>query len=99
MRPNKPGHYWWEDHKECLHVAEFDDDLETYDCLEFVKPEKFEESPYFKRWLGQAHPPKKVQRYELTYSGLECSDEYDGVNDGDWVEYKDVKEYLLEDEE
>jgi hypothetical protein len=62
-RPDKPGLYWWEDHKGCFHVAEFDDDMETIDTiscdwLEYVNPEEFEESHCFVRWLCQAHPPK-----------------------------------------
>ena len=55
---------------------------------------EFEQGEFFGGWLGQAHPPKEVQRYSqcLDKHGDESvvKDDHGGI-----VYYEDVKEYLL----
>lgn len=106
MRPDKPGHWWYKrataflDPMDCVKIISLAGGvLYVLDYDEQMTIRQFEERKHirFKRWLGQAYPPKRVQRYELTYSGLELSDEYDDTVD--WVRYDDVKEYLLKEDE
>jgi len=97
-RPDKPGHWWYgtNNGEAVIQYVNFNSEQKLLCYPQLCTLSAIEKTPWFFRWLGPACPPKKVQRYELTYSGLECSDKYDDINDGDWVKYKDVKEYLLD---
>jgi gentisate 1,2-dioxygenase len=98
-RPYKPGCYWWEDDCGRYHVAEFDEEMETLDSCDtgFVSPEKFEESPCFKQWLVQAHPPKRVDRYSVGMLPMDL--QIKPHEHGPLVLYDDVKEFLLKDDD
>lgn len=99
MRPNKPGCWWWEDDCGCKHVAEFDSDMETLgyssDGWHWQSLEDFEADILFGRWLGPAHPPRKVLRYSIGNSIAQL----EPYAKGEYVEYSDVKEYLLNEVE
>lgn len=92
MRPDKSGYWWWEDSKGNHNIDAFDDDLETMNCDEtgYIGPKEFEELPEFKRWLGQAHPPKKVDVHSVG------SVDHNLIRTS-WrmIKEDDVKEYLL----
>ena len=104
MRPDKPGCWWWEDDDGMPHVAEFDKFMETYEDHCSMTPEEFEDEIPFKQWLGPAHPPKKVKRYNLEQeygSGGPTNDHYMAEghrrSPGDWVRYEDIEEFLTEE--
>jgi hypothetical protein len=99
MRPDKPGLYWWEDDCGRYHVAEFDEEMETLDSCDtgFVSPEKFENSACFIRWVGTAHPPKKVDRYQAGMFPMDLP--IKPHERGPLVLYVDVKEFLLKGDE
>jgi hypothetical protein len=104
-RPDKPGCYWWEDDCGRYHAAEFDEEMETLDSCDtgFVSLEKFENSACFIRWVGPARPPKKVDRYnyEAEYGCFGATQNNEMVirQNGTWIRYKDVKEFLLKGDE
>jgi len=88
MRPDKTGYWWFElllDGGTIESVAYITFE-ESINCPDF-----FEKLPTFRRWLGQAHPPKDVQRYDV-----ELGDwvEYICCDCGDFVMYDDVKEFI-----
>lgn len=93
MRPDKPGWWWYlRSLAPCEAVVEIDCDMDVFyeGGLEYI--EDFEGDVTFKRWLGQAHPPKEVQRY--AFNEDDCFME----GDCEWyVDYEDVKEYLKKD--
>jgi hypothetical protein len=102
MRPDRPGNWWWEDDDGMFHVAEFDKFMEVLEDDCSMTPEKFEDEIPFKRWIGTAHPPKKVKRYNLTReygSGGPTNNQYmaegNRYSPGEWVRYEDVKEFLI----
>jgi hypothetical protein len=107
MRPNKPGCWWWEDDNGRFHVAEFDEDMDTYTYVEsledyhYMKIEEFEDEMRFKRWAGQAIPPKKVNRYDMDvmkvkrYNMDVIYGEMFRCEEGKYVEYGDVKEFIV----
>lgn len=114
-RPDKPGLYWWEDVHGYYHTVDFDSVMEAPIVgddayLQYGSVDDFEEMGNFDHWIGQAHPPKKVDRYrvfseEITgrnYWGDHYSNghrvSYRKDNAGTWVRYDDVKEFLLGDE-
>jgi hypothetical protein len=89
VRPNKSGHWWYERK-----------DREEPDIWSVLreKPEDvawkafdFENHPNFKRWIGPAHPPKKVKQYAMDTTRKEMFE----IANGAYVEFDDVKEYLL----
>jgi hypothetical protein len=89
-RPDKPGYWWWETKQGQSHVVNFryTDKAKNFD--EYVS--NFEKGHTFGRWLGPAHPPKRVMRYAFN--------EDDCVMEGgfDWyVNYDDFKEFILEE--
>lgn len=117
MRPDKPGHYWWLNNKgkfeiAVVYVDEDESDPANYlsDMVSRMSIRELEKTTRFKRWLGQAHPPKKVDRHRVfseeitgrSYWGDRYSNghrvSYRKDNKGTWVRYDDVKEYLLGDE-
>lgn len=118
MRPNKPGLYWWLNNKEKFEIAVVyvdEDELDPVDYLgdmvSRMSVRELEKTTRFKRWVGQAHPPKKVDRYRVfteeiigrNYWGDHYSNGhrigYRRDNTGTWVRYDDVKEYLLGDDD
>ena len=62
--PTEPGNYWWEDTSGSAHTIEFESDMCANWCEDFsshsLSPEDIEDEIEFKRWLGKAVPPKKV---------------------------------------
>lgn len=100
MRPDKPGYWWWEDRNGDNRIAEFgfyrgnNLTTEAEDCW-FISPERFEEHMKgdFKRWIGQAHPPKHFNTMEivppLTSGG--CNYRFPVRV----VRFDDVKEFLI----
>ena len=100
MRPDKPGCWWWEDSNGRFHVIEFDSDMEAFEYRgtedeDFVSPSKFEREDDFKRWLGPAHPPKKVKVY---YENLVVGGCWDAQDKYKIVMYGDVEEFLIGDD-
>jgi hypothetical protein len=93
MRPDKPGLYWWEDDIGCCHVIEFVNGMKSLHFRNSV--DEIERSIFFKRWIGQAHPPKIVDRYAMDITRGEMFK----IATGAYVEYVDVKEFLLKGDE
>jgi hypothetical protein len=101
MRPNKPGCWWWEDDNGMFHVAEFDKAMETLEDDCYMTIEEFEDEIPFRKWIGQAHPPKKVNRYDMDvmmvkrYNMDVIYGEMFMREEGKYVEYDDVKEFIV----
>ena len=101
MKPDKPGFWWWEDTNGRFHVIAFDDHMETPDVMflhgysGFVDPEQLEKSPNFLRWVGLAHPPKRLRRYYPTTEryAVETVASMTPHPRGGWVRYTDVSMY------
>jgi hypothetical protein len=91
MRPNNPGCYWWEDADGKPHVAEFTRWMDTSspegDDYE-LDVDEFEDCVCFKRWLGPACPPKDIDIEDMLDENGDLVMRF--------VDYDDVKEYLLE---
>lgn len=89
LRPDKPGCWWWEDVEGILHVAEFDEEIETkIGSGGWYNPIAFEQRSLFKRWVGPAHPPKPLTRLDVDADG-----DIGHSKHGYLVRYEDVKEY------
>jgi hypothetical protein len=111
MRPDKPGYWWYKrcgaflEPIDCVRVIALGGVLYVSEYDEQVTIQQFEERRYirFVKWLGQAHPPKKVDRYtmETVYGsgGPTTESAMEKCCSGAWVRYNDVKEYLLDEME
>jgi hypothetical protein len=95
MRPDKPGLYWWEDDIGCCHVIEFVNGMKSLHFRNSV--DEIERSFFFKRWIGQANPPKKVDRYQAGMLPMDLP--IKPYERGPLVLYDDVKEFLLKGDE
>ena len=96
-RPDKPGYWWWKDYCGMFHVVEFNVEMETYHNNYSWNVEEVENFQIFSRWLGPAHPPKKVKRYNLTQE-YGMAEGY-RRSPGDWVRYDDIEEFLIGDDD
>lgn len=99
-RPDKPGCcWWWVNSKGESVIALICDGVlpgvghVLVDDFSGYELEELENMAYFDRWLGKAHPPKKVQRFDF-YTG-----KVDRARYGMWVLFEDVKEFLLKGED
>ena len=91
-RPDRPGYWWWEDYWGMFHVAEFDVEMETYHNNDFLNVEEIENLSSFSRWVGPAHPPKKVKVYVGSFI-------IDGSADGLSYETEQKRLVMLDDVE
>lgn len=110
-RPDKPGPWLFqakdEDIPWCVQILKTGQLVFPGFSVRFKCASEFERSNMFIRWLGPAHQPKKVQRYNLEreyVSGGPTSNQYmsksNRYSPGQWVRYDDVKEFLIgEDDE
>lgn len=91
MRPDKPGSYWWEDVSGKPHVLEVfhDGSALSHAGDGYDNVFEFELHPIFEKWLGPAHPPKKVRR------GIMEQGVFRDVKKGICVLYDDVEEFLI----
>lgn len=54
MRPDKPGCYWWLDNRGYYRIAEFNNEMMTFDYCDtglIVSQEMFENSICFVQWV------------------------------------------------
>jgi hypothetical protein len=107
MRPDKPGFWWYKTSDGMERIADIVSGL-SYELCVFenqrpVRVSVFECSSEFGEWLGQAHAPKKVDRYnsEAEYGcfGPTQNNEMVMRKNGVWVKYKDIKEFLIGDDD
>ena len=97
MRPNKKGLWLFKISHDELRAINIDENLRTAlgDSIE-----QFESIFEGFEWLGQVHPPKKVDRYimETVYGsgGPTTESAMEKYQTGAWVRYEDVKEYLID---
>lgn len=112
MRPDKPGCWFFENTDSRVFpviVVEKPCNLGSGIALNVVFRmryfylEAFENLAGFERWIGQAHPPKKVDRYtmETVYGsgGPTTESAMEKRQNGKMVNYDDVKEYLIGDDD
>jgi hypothetical protein len=92
MRPDKPGYWWWEDHKGRSVIADFDKDMIWRNAFCNCSIDDLEHEATFIKWLGPAHPPKKVKRYAMDTTRR---DQMFEIASGAYVQFDDIKEYLL----
>lgn len=105
-RPDKPGVYLWETDDGELRSADFGKNMRSlsmtkwrgyvYNCT----PSEFEESQCaFSKWLGQAHPPKKIKIYSVNMMTKDAASTYrTRAITRKMAAYEDIKEFLLEDD-
>lgn len=103
MRPDRPGNFWYADIYGQYQTVRFYDDMCTPVCVggyfefEYYDPSEFEQLDDFEKWLGQAHPPKKVDRYTVGILPMDL--QIKPHERGPLVLYEDVKEFLLKGDE
>jgi len=73
MRPDKPGYWWYKTSYGTERIADIFDGYSCELCViknhRPVRVSVFECSSDFGEWLGQAHPSKKVDRYQVLQQG------------------------------
>ena len=99
MRPDKPGYWWYKAYDGTEKIADISDGYSSELCViknhRPVRVSVFECSSDFGKWVGPAHPPKRVDRYAMDITRGEMF----RIATGAYVEYVDVKEYLLDGDE
>ena len=103
MRPDKPGYWWYKTSDGTERIADIASGFSFELCvIVYQRPVRvsvFECSFGFVEWLGPAHPPKKVDRYnyEAEYGCFGATQNNEMVirQNGVWIKFKDVKEFLL----
>jgi hypothetical protein len=95
MRPNKPGHWWYKtnDGKHVIQYVDFDIEQKLLCYPQLCAISAIENAPWFFRWIGPAHPPKKVKSFECRHGRTTYCDSRKAVL------LDDVKEYLLGDDD
>jgi hypothetical protein len=103
MRPDKPGYWWYKTSCGREIIADIASGFSFELCvIVYQRPVRvsvFECSSEFGAWLGQAHPPKKVDRYGISVGISPADLRAEPHEHGPLVLYDDVKEYLLKDDD
>jgi len=95
MRPDRPRYWWYETKNREAKIADISSGFSSKLCVvqnhKPIRLSVFECSSDFGEWLGPACPPKRVDRYAMDITRGEMF----RIATGAYVEYVDVKEYLL----
>lgn len=89
-RPDKPGWWWWEDVYGDANASKFEHLYTVKDTVWSIN--EFEGEEKFRKWLGQAHPPKRLRL--LSRVDVIKDHEYTGL----YARRADVEEFILEEE-
>jgi hypothetical protein len=99
MRPNKPGPWLFEPAKglvvNCAYITKSGRVLMAGSPVLWTVESFEKDSSVFVRWIGPAHPPKKVNRKRLSVDDIMTLYIIDDP-EGRLVFYNDVKEFLIE---